>query len=105
MNAASGKCRLERRRETVGALHPTALYVVGLGIGDEIRISEGHAEIGKSVRCLLPADHPVSIVLQDKHDEIEPEARRRLHFLRILHEPAPPPPPPHPPAPRHHPTP
>src|SRR6516165_3867617 len=74
MDPAAGKSGFQRRRQTIGALHlPAALKAEGLGIGDEVGIAEGQAEIGKAVCCLFPADHPVGIVLHDQHDEIELE--------------------------------
>ena len=59
---------------------------VTFGIGDEIGVAIGQAEILEAHVGLLPADHPVGIVAQDQHGEIEPEADRGFHLLAVHHE-------------------
>ena len=68
--------------------HAVALGAVAFGILHKVGVSIGQAEIDKAHIGLLPADHPVSIIAQDQHGEIEPEAHRRLHLLAVHHEPA-----------------
>ena len=41
---------------------------------------------GKSSDRLLPADHAVRIVLQDQHDQVQPEPDRRFQLLAVHHE-------------------
>jgi hypothetical protein len=86
MDPAAGKGLLESRRQSIAALHTAAIDAVRLGVGDEVGVAEGHAEIGKAVRRLLPADHPVGVVLQDQHHEIHPNTHRGLQLLRVHHE-------------------
>jgi hypothetical protein len=52
----------------------------------EVWISKGHAEIREAVSLLLPADHAVSIVLQNEHHEIKAKPHRRFHLLGIHHK-------------------
>jgi len=59
---------------------------VGVGIGHEIRIAEGHSEIGELVDRLLPADHAIGGILDHKHDEIELQSHGGLELLAVHHE-------------------
>ena len=86
MHAAPAERRFQRRHEVLGRRHPRALGAVALGVFDEIRVAEGEAPIREAVDRLLPADHAVGGILEDQHHEVEPEADRRLHLLRVHHE-------------------
>ena len=86
MEPTAGKGFLQSRRQGIAALHTGSLNAVRLGVGNEVGVAEGHAEIGETVRRLLPADHPIGVVLQDQHHEIHPHAHRGLELLRIHHE-------------------
>src|SRR5258708_15916313 len=67
LHAALLKSLLERRHQPLGGLDPRPSRVVSARERDEIRVSQRHAEIGKTVGRLLPADHAVGVVLQDQH--------------------------------------
>src|SRR6266478_6442564 len=74
LHAALLKSLLERRHQPLGGLDPGPSRVMSARERDEIRVSERHAEIGKAVGRLLPADHAVGVVLQDQHHKIKPQA-------------------------------
>src|ERR1700730_7998976 len=61
LHAALLKSPLERRHQPLGGLDPGAARVMSARERDEIRVSERHAEIGKAVGRLLPADHAVGV--------------------------------------------
>jgi hypothetical protein len=85
LHAALLKSPLERRHQPLGGLDPGAARVMSARERDEIRISECHAEVGKAVGVLFPADHALSIVLQDQHHKIL-EAHCCFQLLGIHHE-------------------
>src|ERR1700679_1986078 len=63
VHSACGECLLQRRYEIADRLDSSPLGAIGVGILHEIRIVEGHAEIGKVIDGLLPSDHAVGAVL------------------------------------------
>src|ERR1700730_16024517 len=65
LHAALLKSPLERRHKPLSGLDPGPSPVMSARERDEIRVSERHAEIGKAVGRLLPADHAVGVVLKD----------------------------------------
>jgi hypothetical protein len=56
LHAALLKSPLERRQQPLGGLDPGTARVMSARELDEIRVSERHAEIGKAVGRLLPAE-------------------------------------------------
>lgn len=54
MDAATGEGCLKRRQEVFDCLHPCAFCAIGFGVGHEVRVTEGHAEVGEAVDRLFP---------------------------------------------------
>ena len=86
MHPRRGETMRQQIGELLGRRHPVTDRAVALGVFHEIGVAIGQAEIGKAHVGLLPADHPVSVIAQDQHREIEAEAHRGLHLLAVHHE-------------------
>ena len=86
LHAALAECGFERRGQGVRRLDAPALRAVGLGVLDEVGVAERQAPVGEVVDRLLPADHPVGVVLDDQHDQVELQPDRGLELLRVHHE-------------------
>ena len=86
MDAAPFEGGFERRSKVAALGDPRSLGSIALRIFHEIGITKGQAKIRETVDGLLPPDHAVGEVLKNENDQIELEANRRLHLLRIHHE-------------------
>src|SRR5467141_182488 len=86
MHPTAVESTLERWDQFGRAFDLRTLCTVTLGIFDKVRIPECQAEIRETIRCLLPADHAIRRIFQDQDDEIQLEADRGFHFLRVHHE-------------------
>ncbi len=84
--AARAERLVQGRDEVVGGPDPGSARAGGLRVPDEVGVAERETEVDETVHGLLPADHPVGVVLQDEDDQVEPEPHGRLQLLGVHHE-------------------
>src|SRR3954468_19631633 len=70
MHPARDERLLQGRDQVLRGVHPPAPRAIALRVLDEVGIAEGQAEVGEAVHRLLPADHAISRIVQNEHNEI-----------------------------------